>query len=105
MGLEGGSPVLTPGVKPTETEQYTFRGDLNVIDGAELDFTGRICNASMDPSGVSTLASDDGTDPVRATKLSDLVSATMQTKKASTEMTADEKHHTVTGAHPRALTR
>ena len=66
MGLEGGSTVLTPMVKPTETEQYTFESDLNATECAVMDVTGCMSNASMDPFGGVTLASDDGTDTVRA---------------------------------------
>ena len=81
LGLEDASSVLTPEVKPTETEQYTFEGELNTSESPVTDVTGRVSNASIDPLVVATLASDDCTDPVRATELSDLVSATMQTDK------------------------
>ena len=95
LGLEGGTSVLTPGVKPTETEQYTFKGELNASEGPVVDVTGRVSHASMASSGIVTLASDDGTDTVRATALGDLTSATMQAKSATEALSPKEKPNTV----------
>ena len=60
-----------------------------------MDVTGRVAHASMDCSGTVTLASDDGTDTVRATEIGDLVSATTQTKSATTALSPKKKHNTV----------
>ena len=68
LELEGATPVLTPEIKLTETEQYTLKSYLNAIEGPVTDVTGRVSNASIDPLGVVSLASDDGTDTVRAIK-------------------------------------
>ena len=95
LGLEGGTSVLTPGVKPTETEQYTFKGELNAHEGPVMDVTGRVSHASMDSSGIVTLASDDGTDTVRATALDDLMSATMQATSATEALSPKEKRNIV----------
>ena len=83
LGLEGGTAVLTPGVKPAGTEQYTSKGDPNASENPVMDVTGRVSHAFMDSSSIVTLASDDGTDTVRATALGDLMSAAMQAKSAT----------------------
>ena len=94
VGPEGGTPILTPGVKPTETEQYTFKGELNASEGPVMDVTGRVSHASVESSGIVTIASDNGTDTVRATVLDDLMSSTMQTTSATEALSPKEKRNT-----------
>ena len=60
-----------------------------------MDVTGRVSHASVDSSRIVTLASDDGTDTVKATALGDLMSAPMQAKSASEALSPKEKRNTV----------
>ena len=61
LGLEAGTPVLTPGVKPSQPEESTFKGDEPAIDGPVMDITGRISIASEEPDAEVTITDSDGT--------------------------------------------
>ena len=73
MGLDAGTPALTPGVKPSEPEESTFKTDEHAIDGPVMGITGRISIASAEPNGEITITDSDGTYTKRAKPLKDMM--------------------------------
>ena len=76
LGLEAGTPVLTPSVKPSQLEESTFKGDKHAIDGPVMDITGRISLASAGPDGEVAITDSDGTYTKRAKPLKDIMAGT-----------------------------
>ena len=73
LGLEAGTPVLTPGVKPSQPEESTFKGDEHIIDGNVVDITGRISKALTGPNGEVAITENDGNLTERSKSLKDIM--------------------------------
>ena len=58
LGLEGSTPVSTPGVKATAIEAHTLKGEEGEIAGPVMDQTGRLSTASEE-NGIVSVVDDD----------------------------------------------
>ena len=96
LGLEGASSTLTPGVKPSEVECETFKGDEGEIEGPVMDVTGRICTSTIGDDGRVLISENDGTDTIRQASLEDIMSGKLSERegKAEKRVTAKLKSNT-----------
>jgi len=85
LGLEGASATLTPGVKPSEIECETFKGDEGETEGPVMDVTGRISSSTIGVDGHVLISENDGTDTVRKTSLEDILSGKLSEQEGKTE--------------------
>ena len=58
LGLEGSTPVSTPGVKATAIEAHTLKGEEGEIAGPVMDQTGRL-NTPSEENGIVNVVEDD----------------------------------------------
>ena len=72
LGLEGSTPVPTPGVKATAIEAHTLKGEEGEIAGPVMDQTGRLSTASEE-HGIVSVVDDDSILVERSTSLDDML--------------------------------